>query len=445
VSVERGPVSSLPYADDLVNLVVIDDVSKTTEQGVTALEVSRVLCPNGTCALKPKGAVARQLPPEERFEKGVPAPEASAAPDPLDWPAFLSDKRRSGATANAVAADAEPLWAIPAGEEITAPTVAGQTVFVGTRRHGAMAFDAATGDKKWSYTTDGPVEYPPTIHEGLCLFGANDGWMYCLNAADGKLVRRLHVAPGERRMVAYDQVESTWPVVGLVTMHNGTAFSFAGRMDDLDGYHSIAVEPRTGKILWEKKGGGHSDSPMLCADGKFLYCCNWAGRKSGSSGVVRLAPNDGKMEYMKRGVPDGVFGAGPKQRAFGKMAEWRLTVYAPRGVSAERIAFRGDRAFGATWDARRSPAQLFRAGPKPWSVRLPDFHTTALILAGETLFAAGRAGKAGEGQVWAMSATDGSRLSSWTIGALPASNGLAAAAGRLYLTTADGRVHCFGK
>jgi len=47
--------------------------------------------------------------------------------------------------------------------------------------------------------------------------------------------------------------------------------------------------------------------------------------------------------------------------------------------------------------------------------------------------------------LWAVSAVDGKRLAQLELDALPVWDGMAAAKGRLYLTTADGSVRCFGK
>ena len=44
-------------------------------------------------------------------------------------------------------------------------------------------------------TAGGRIDTPPTIADGLCLFGSHDGWVYCLRAADGRLAWRFRAAP----------------------------------------------------------------------------------------------------------------------------------------------------------------------------------------------------------------------------------------------------------
>jgi len=47
--------------------------------------------------------------------------------------------------------------------------------------------------------------------------------------------------------------------------------------------------------------------------------------------------------------------------------------------------------------------------------------------------------------LWALSADDGSKLAEYGLDAPPVFDGMAAAGGRLYLTTIDGKVQCFGQ
>jgi outer membrane protein assembly factor BamB len=57
--------------------------------------------------------------------------------------------------------------------------------------HQVVAVDAATGRERWRFTAGGWVPLPPTIHQGLCLFGAHDGWVYAVRADDGTARLRL--------------------------------------------------------------------------------------------------------------------------------------------------------------------------------------------------------------------------------------------------------------
>ena len=63
----------------------------------------------------------------------------------------------------------------------------------------------------------------------VLLFGCADGYIYCLTADDGRLVWRFRAAPEDRQMVAFEQVESVWPVHGAVLVRDDVAYVTAGR------------------------------------------------------------------------------------------------------------------------------------------------------------------------------------------------------------------------
>ncbi len=124
---------------------------------------------------------------------------------------------------------------------------------------------------------------------------------------------------------------------------------------------------------------------------------------------------------------------------------------------------------------KRGPQAAVRAGRKPrkqprlvprWAREL-EVTVRAMVLADETLYVAGPPellsltgrsiseqdleaataaydGKRG-GELWAVSAKDGSKLAEHELDSPPVFDGLIAAQGCLFLTTMDGRVHCLGE
>jgi hypothetical protein len=85
------------------------------------------------------------------------------------------------------------------------------------------------------------------------LFGAADGFVYCLRSADGVLTWRFRAAPRDRRMVAFEQVESVWPVPGSVLVQDGVATVVAGRCMFLDGgLRFCRLDVATGRLLGER-------------------------------------------------------------------------------------------------------------------------------------------------------------------------------------------------
>jgi outer membrane protein assembly factor BamB len=118
-------------------------------------------------------------------------------------------------------------------------------------QHRIEALDAATGARKWSFTAGGRVATPPTLYGGLCLFGCRDGWVYALRADTGRLAWKFLAAPYERNIVAFSQVESSWPLLGSLLIHDGLAIAVAGYHPMANGgIHVWALEPHTGAVKW---------------------------------------------------------------------------------------------------------------------------------------------------------------------------------------------------
>jgi hypothetical protein len=80
----------------------------------------------------------------------------------------------------------------------------------------------------------------------------------------------------------------------------------------------------------------------------------------------------------------------------------------------------------------------------------PEIHIRAMVLAGDTIFAAGpvlehpdEPTRVKGAALMAFSATDGKQLARLDLPAPPVFDGLAAAGGELFLTLEGGRVMCF--
>jgi len=245
-----------------------------------------------------------QPPKQGRLQRG-PAYSSLATrhspPDPRhstlatreDWPTYRHDPARSGQASSLVSAVAlQPIWTTTLGRNLTAPVVCGGRVFVAeTDAHTLHALDATSGKRLWRFIAGGRIDSPPTIYRGRVLFGCADGWVYCLRASDGELAWRFRAAPLESRLVAWEQVESPWPVHGSVLVHDGTLYCLAGRSMFLDGgIRWLKLDPLSGRLLAERVFD-HRDpetgknlqvkvrgltmpvalSDILSTDGRYLY------------------------------------------------------------------------------------------------------------------------------------------------------------------------------
>ena len=189
-----------------------------------------------------------------RLEKG-PAYGAAGTGSARDgdWPTYRGNARRSGATSASVPYRLKRTWQARVGGRLTSPVVAGGKLFVASiDAHRVYALDAATGEAVWSFAAGGRVDSPPTFHNGRVLFGSADGWVYSLRASDGVLAWRFRAAPMDQRTVAFEQLESVWPVHGSVLIRDGVLYCVAGRSMFLDGgLRLLRLDPKTGRKLSE--------------------------------------------------------------------------------------------------------------------------------------------------------------------------------------------------
>jgi outer membrane protein assembly factor BamB len=201
----------------------------------------------------------------DRLQKGpaygqVPG-SGLRVPGADEWPTHRGDASRSGLARRKLPAAAQRVWTAELGGRLSPPTVAGGRVYVASvEDHTVHALDQKTGNLLWSFTTGGRVDSPPTISGDAVLFGSRDGHVYCLSAKDGKLAWRFRAAPLDIRMVAWDGVESVWPVHGSVLVTPGgngagpTVWAAAGRSSFLSGGVRVCrLALATGQLVSETR------------------------------------------------------------------------------------------------------------------------------------------------------------------------------------------------
>ena len=488
-----------------------------------------------------------------RLERG-PAYAKPAGPSasPADWPTYRRDPSRSGATSVSVSADLKQAWQTKLPGRLSAPTIAAGRLFVASvDTHTLHALDARTGRRLWSYTTGGRIDSPPTYHKGLVLFGSADGYVYALGAGDGVLAWRFRGAALDRRMMAWEQLESAWPVHGSVLVYDNVLYCTAGRNMYIDGgVRLIRLDPVTGRLLGEtvmndkdpetgedmhtaylKKTQGnnmpvaHSDilscdgrhiwmrSQKITFDGKrieialknvteqtnedfHLFCQNgflddsyffrsywtYGRRVSGGYGgwpkAGRLVPS-GRILCFDDSRVYG-YGRKPQYMLNSSVLEYHLFA-AEKVVTKAAIDQLGknDRAMNARSTYRNAissdwrvlhffPPEDLTAAKLHWRLDQPAIIARAMTVAGDDLFIAGppdllderrayhlpddpdvqaqlkRQAEALEGrhggQLWAFTKADGKLAVRYALDTIPVFDGMAAAGGSLYMTTADGRV-----
>ena len=182
---------------------------------------------------------------------GRPANAEPAGPE--DWPTYRHDTGRTGVTTAGAPKQLKPRWQAKLSTRASAPVIAAGKVYLADiDAHAVCALDASDGRELWRYTAGGRVDSPPTYYNGLLLFGSRDGWVYCLRASDGELAWKFRGLP-DRKICAYEQIESVWPVNGNILVRDNVAYFAAGRNSFMDGgIFLFALDPRTGRVVHER-------------------------------------------------------------------------------------------------------------------------------------------------------------------------------------------------
>jgi outer membrane protein assembly factor BamB len=138
------------------------------------------------------------------------------------------------------------------GATETPPVVADGRTYVALVHEHRLECRDASGKALWAFTADGRISGPPVVQDGLCIFGSHDGWVYCLKANTGERVWRFLAAPYERKMIVAGQLESSWPVYGVV-MHKDLVCFAAGRHPEAGGgIYVYGLQPSGGSLVWKK-------------------------------------------------------------------------------------------------------------------------------------------------------------------------------------------------
>ena len=200
----------------------------------------------------------RTVSEQGRLVKGNGQP-APGGVRPGDWPTFRGAPSRHGTASSPMVSSYAVAWTTPLGGKLSQPVIAnGKAIVSAIDQHTVYALDEKTGTVLWRFPAGGKVDSPPTVWSGRVIFGANDGWVYTISLATGELIWKYRAAPMDRRLVAFENIESPWPVNGSVLVlpdTNGVGakvYCIAGRSMFLDGgLRMVLLEAVSGRKLAE--------------------------------------------------------------------------------------------------------------------------------------------------------------------------------------------------
>jgi outer membrane protein assembly factor BamB len=400
-----------------------------------------------------------------------------------DWPTFRADAARSGAVAAELPATLrlqwtrklpplEPAWPdepLLWFDAAYVPVIAGDVVFIASPRADSVtAYSATDGAELWRFYCDGPVRFAPTVWKNRVLFVSDDGFLYCLNSTDGRLLWKFRGGPDERRLLGNKRLISAWPARGAPAVADGTAY-FAAGIWPLLGVFFHALDVESGKPLWTQDGlaptylnrphnssafSGPAPQGYLSLVGDCLLIPN------GRTVPLGLARDTGALLFhhvsgsgwRTRGGPT-IIGAGDYFFNAGKIFDLKTgnlsgsATREPPMAVADGIVFRADNEGVAAFDLQRakreeasSASSLQVTMPQKWTFSFPwKTTTTALVKAGSRLYV---------GTKGLVATVNLSPKGEPTLGAqLPISGtpwNLAVAAERLFVATREGELVCWG-
>ncbi len=138
-----------------------------------------------------------------------------------DWPMWRFDANRSAVSLQKLPEKMHLQWVrkyprvqpafeskrlqFDAGYE---PVVMGKTLFVGSPCNDSVtAINTETGAENWKFFANGPVRFAPVAWKSKVFVASDDGHLYCLNAATGRLLWKFRAA-----VRCCVQFEGVWPM-----------------------------------------------------------------------------------------------------------------------------------------------------------------------------------------------------------------------------------------
>jgi outer membrane protein assembly factor BamB len=402
-----------------------------------------------------------------------------------DWPMLRGDGSRSGVTRQELPGKLTLQWMreypplVPAWPDqpkmpfdaAYEPVVLGKLLLVGSyHQDGITALDVASGAEVWKFYTDGPVRLAPAGWEDRVFVGSDDGHLYCLEAASGKLLWKYRGGPSDRRILGNGRLISTWPVRGGPAVADGIVY-FAAGIWPFMGIFLHAVDARTGAVVWTNDGDGSTfmkqphnadafagvapqgclaviGDRLLVPSGRSVPACY--DRKTGKLLHYLLAENSKRGGGTEVAAGGKVYcnGGAAFDLATGKFlgAVGQPVVLTDKvlyGCSSSKVtAYDLETAAVKMVETRDKKGQLVKVAK--WSINTLGVAEvgglTALIQAGSRLFA----GTEDRVVAFDLPLTGEKQTGVWegTITGKPTT--LLAAADRLFVVTKEGRIFCFG-
>lgn len=202
---------------------------------------------------------------------GILQPE-EAALRAQDWPMWGYDSAQSRATPMPLPDDLHLNWVrhLPAPRRAWpeqkddigkldfdvsySPVVMGDLVFVPSMRSDRVtAYRVDDGAEVWRRYVDGPVRLAPAAWQGRVYFVSDDGHLHCVDAETGEPRWSFKAAPNNRLVLGNNRVISMWAARGGPVVKDGTVY-FAAGVWPFMGTFIFALDAQTGDVVWQNTG-----------------------------------------------------------------------------------------------------------------------------------------------------------------------------------------------
>ncbi|MDB5320909.1 MAG: outer rane biosis protein [Phycisphaerales bacterium] len=241
-----------------------------------------------------------------------------------DWPMEGADAQHSSSTDAKLPANLALHWSIdlpplqPAWPDQNRlkddaayhPIVVGGRMIVASPLDDSVAaYDVADGRLAWRFFTQGPVRVTPAADDkGRLFVGSDDGYLYALESATGRLFWKFKAAPRTRPILGNARLIDTWAVRGGPVVADGKVY-FAGGVWPFMGIFLHCLDAQTGKVVWSNSGDGAAFITQPHGDPSF----------SGTAPQGSLAINGDRLL-----VPNGRSVPAVYDRKTGKLLQFNL-------------------------------------------------------------------------------------------------------------------------
>ncbi len=190
-----------------------------------------------------------------------------------DWPMWRAGAGRRAVSAGELPARLAPVWVRYYPERLSVwddplnhdlmpydrvfePVVGGGRMYVGFNDSDKlMALDADTGEELWRSYAGGPVRLPPLYWNEAVYFVSDDGYIRCLDAANGNLRWKFRGGPSDRMLLGNRRLISTWPARGGPVIVEGAVY-FSASIWPFMGTFIYALDAVSGQTVWQSDNTG---------------------------------------------------------------------------------------------------------------------------------------------------------------------------------------------